>query len=231
MTDYRKLRLSNILSPEYRHILLLIYWPLYGATFFLLEADVNRNYIPVECWLDSKIPFCEYFMIPYLMWFVYLVWIHIYTLFADVKEFKKLIYYVMIINTAAIIIFILFPSKQELRPTEFPRDNFFTETVKAFYNHDTNTNVCPSLHVTGAIAVLFASWKAKGLDNTICRVINIVLTFFISISTVFLKQHSAIDVIAGVILCIIAWPFVYVLPQKLKRQSKVDKKEKITSKK
>lgn len=240
MTDYRKLRFNNINSPEFKHLFLLIYWPLYGLLFWFLEKGVLAlgiapEYTPIVSDLDAKIPFCEYFMIPYLLWFAYLVWIHAHTLFFDVPQFKKLMYFIMITYSTTIIVYVLFPNMQELRPTEFPRDNIFTEMVRRFYIHDTNTNVCPSLHVIGSFAVLFASWNSKWLKSLPVRIINVVLTVAISISTVFLKQHSIIDIYAGLAVCAIAWPIAYILPDKIAAkkalQSKVDKKEKITAKK
>ena len=37
VVDYRKLRLSNITSPEYKHLLLLLGWVVYFAFYFLTE--------------------------------------------------------------------------------------------------------------------------------------------------------------------------------------------------
>lgn len=239
MLNFKKLFSINIFAPEWRHIFLLLYWPVYGLTFWFLERGITLDYAPIESPTDAMIPFCEYFIVPYLVWFAYLVWIHVHTFFADTKQFKKLMYFIMIVNTAAIITFIIYPSKQELRPTEFQRDNIFVDMVKAFYVHDTNTNVLPSLHVTGSFAVLFASWRTKGLDTPLIRSINIVLTVLISISTVFLKQHSIIDVYAALVLCAIAWPVAYILPDKIallkseKRpiEIKLNKKERVAVKK
>ena len=215
MVDYRKLRPDNITSPEFKHLLLLIYWPVYGLVFLLLERGITLDYIPMYCSFDDKIPFCEYFMIPYLLWFPFLFGIHIYTLLFDIKVFKKLMYFIIITYTVTTIIYIVFPNMQNLRPTEFERDNIFVDIVKRFYNFDTNTNVCPSLHVVGSFAVLFASWNCKGLSSALSRIIFTVLTVFISISTVFLKQHSIIDVIAGLVLSFAALPFAFVLPERI----------------
>jgi len=55
MVDYRKLRLSNITSPMFRHLFLLIYWPIYGVVFYFLERGWKRDYIPVECFIDDYI--------------------------------------------------------------------------------------------------------------------------------------------------------------------------------
>lgn len=218
MVDYRKLRLSNITSPMFRHLFLLIYWPIYGVVFYFLERGWKREYIPVECFIDDYIPFCEYFVFPYLLWFVFLFGIHAYTLLVDIESFKKLMYFIILSYTATTLIFIFFPSMQELRPTEFERDNFLVDFMKGFYEFDTNTNVLPSLHVVGSFAVLFASWDCKGLNKGYIRVIMTVQTIFISISTVFLKQHSLLDVIAGLVLVFVLWPLAFRLPDRIKQK-------------
>ena len=40
--DYRGLRLRNVTDPAYRHILLLLYWPIHGLLFLLLERGGLR---------------------------------------------------------------------------------------------------------------------------------------------------------------------------------------------
>ena len=46
--DYRKLRLSNVRSPEYRHLLLLLGWLGYFAAYFLTENLIlAENCTPV----------------------------------------------------------------------------------------------------------------------------------------------------------------------------------------
>ncbi len=226
MIDYRKLRLNNISSPQFRHLFLLIYWPLFGIIFFALERVLIMDYKPIECFIDAYIPFCELFVFPYLLWFLFLFFIHIYTLLFDIEAFKKLMYFIIISYSLSSLIFILFPNMQALRPTEFPRDNFLVDFMKGFYEFDTNTNVCPSLHVVGSFAVLFASWNCKGLSSPLSRIIFTVLTILISISTVFLKQHSIVDIIVGVILVFAVLPFAFVLPDVItkKKKQKTDKK-------
>ncbi len=220
MIDYRKLRLNNISSPQFRHLFLLIYWPLFGIIFFLLERVLIMDYKPMESFIDAYIPFCELFVFPYLLWFLFLFFIHIYTLLFDIEAFKKLMYFIIISYSLSSLIFILFPNMQALRPTEFARDNFLVDFMKGFYEFDTNTNVCPSLHVVGSFAVLFASWNCKGLSSPLSRIIFTILTILISISTVFLKQHSIIDIIVGVILVFAVLPFAFVLPDVIAKKKK-----------
>lgn len=229
MTDYRKLRFNNLTSPEFKHLLLLIYWPLYGMVFYFLERGWDREFFPVKSFIDDYIPFCELFVFPYLWWFVFLFGIHFYTLLFDIKAFKKLMCYIILSYTIATLIFIFFPTMQELRPLEFERNNFLTEFMKGFYKFDTNTNVLPSLHVVGSFAVLYGSWNCKGMSSGFIRFIMTVQTILISISTVFLKQHSIIDIIVGLILSLALMPVATWLTNKLsqKENSAKPRKESI----
>ena len=212
MVDYRKLRNNNITSPEFKHLLLLIYWPVYGLTFWLLERGLTLTYHPIEVELDSKIPFCELFVFPYYFWFVFLVGIHIYTLFFDIPAFRKLMYFIIITYTITTVIYLVYPNKQELRPDEFARDNFCVDIVRRLYAFDTNTNVCPSLHVIGSFAVYFTSWYCERFRTVLWQLFFTVSTVLISISTVFLKQHSVIDIFAALIVCAVSFPLAYILP-------------------
>ena len=216
MVDYRKLRPSNITYPEFRHLLLLLYWPIYGLTFLILERGLTLSYNTVESALDAKIPFCEYFVPAYYFWFVFLIGIHVYTGFFDIPAFKKLMYFIIITYTVTSVIYILYPTKQELRPAEFARDNIFVMIVKGLYDFDTNTNVCPSLHVIGSFAVLFTSWHCRRFRTFWWQLGFISATVLICLSTVFLKQHSIIDIWAALAVCAVAYPFAYILPDKIR---------------
>lgn len=208
-TDYRKLRLSNINTEQFKHIKLLLYWPVYGLLFMFVEKYYNVVFTPVYSIFDDMIPFCEYFMIPYLFWFLFLVGMLAYTFFFDVESFRRMMHFIILTYTVTIIIYFLFPTCQELRPSEFVRDNVFTRITKGFYAYDTNTNVCPSIHVIGSWAVVFAAWHCKNIKSSVVNIIFTLTGILISISTVFLKQHSVIDVLAAIPLCVIGYIMCY----------------------
>ncbi len=204
--DYRKLRLSNLNTKEYRHLWLLLYWPIYGLMFLFVERFYPvESYYPVHCVLDDYIPFVEWFLIPYLFWFLFMVGMHIYTLLYDVSTFRKMMYYTILTNTLTIFIYLVFPTCQNLRPAEFERDNFLTWIMGQYYILDTNTNVCPSLHVIGALGMMFTGWHSKYLEHPAWKIAFTVTGVLISISTVFLKQHSAVDVLVALPISVIAY--------------------------
>lgn len=205
-----KLHLVQKLSaPEYRHLKLLLFWPIYGVAFLLLERGLSLEYHTVSCALDDKIPFCEYFLIPYYFWFVFLIGMLVYTLFRDPECFRKYMIFIIITYSVTCLIYLIYPTAQELRPEQFARKNIFTDIVSFLYVFDTNTNVCPSLHVIGSLAVLFASWHTPKFQTAGWRCFFWICTILISVSTVFLKQHSVIDIAAAIPLCIVAYPFAF----------------------
>ncbi len=213
MTDYRRLRLHNLNSPEFRHLYLLLYWVVFGILFYMAEQVFpRRHYHEVWTPLDAHIPFCEWFMIPYMLWFVYLAGMHLYLLLTDIPAFRSMMRFIIITYSAALVMFLLYPTCQNLRPQAFPRDNFLIRFIQGFYAFDTNTNVCPSLHCVGSMAVVFASWDTEKLRRF--RLPITLLGLLISISTVFVKQHSILDVVCGMALSFSAYLAVYFLPRK-----------------
>lgn len=210
MVDYRSFRWDRLNTDEFRHLKLLLYWPVFGLLFAYVERGLPvSGYHVMHCALDDYIPFCEWFIIPYLFWFIFLIGMHLYTLLYDVRAFRNMMKFIILTYSAALLIFILFPTCQHLRPVEFARDNVLTRLMGAFYAFDTNTNVCPSLHVVGSLAVLFAARDTVRFQSPGWKWTFTTTALLISISTVFLKQHSALDIAAAVLLCAFGYIMVY----------------------
>ena len=208
--DYRNFRFSKISTPEYNHLKLLLYWPVFLLFFLYVERlSSTAVYHPMHCALDDLIPFCEYFLIPYLFWFVYLIGMHVYTLLYDIDAFRLLMRFIIVSYSLSMVIYLLFPTCQELRPVEFLRDNPFTRFLYYFYQFDTNTNVCPSLHVVGSVAVWLTSRRIHRFRTMGWRFAFGTAAILICISTVFLKQHSVLDVLAAIPICLVAYTFSF----------------------
>lgn len=198
----------------------LLYWPVFGVLFLCVERLwIRDSYYPISCPLDDWIPFCEYFVVPYLFWFVFLVGMLVYALFWEPTAFKKMMQFIMITYTAAMVIYLVFPNCQQLRPVSFERDNILTQFMAAFYQFDTNTNVCPSLHVVGSAAVLLCAWHSRRFSSPGWRAAFTLAAVLISVSTVFLKQHSVLDILAALPLCLIGYWAVYGRHKKRSRKA------------
>lgn len=207
--DYRGFRLNKIRDPQYRHLLLLLGWVGYFILYFLTE-----NLIPPESChvmhsrLDDLIPFCEYFLIPYVFWYALVAISLLYFALYDVPSFKNLSVFIMITQAVAMTVYILYPSRQDLRPEVFPRENVFTQILAFIYAFDTSTGVCPSLHVAYSLGIL-SVWLKYKPASPFWKAFVAVAVVLICLSTAFIKQHSVVDILAALPLGLLAEAIVF----------------------
>ncbi len=215
--DYRGLRLNTLISEKYRHLLLLLYWPIYGLSYIIVERLIPvEHYTPIYCPLDDLIPFCEWFLIPYVFWYVFIFGMLIFTLRYDIPGFRKFMKYIIFTYSVATVIYLIFPNCQQLRPTEFERNNLLTRITAGLYWIDTNTNVCPSIHVLGSVAVMEAALYSDVISNKRIKLSLFFTGIIICLSTMFMKQHSVLDNLAAIPVCLVAHFLCYgiKLPRK-----------------
>ena len=191
-----------------KDLLLLLYWPLYGIVFWSMEFWEGRVYHPVVSVLDGYIPFSAWWVVPYFFWFVYIIGNIAWFFFKDRPALAKYMWFVIITHSIIAVVYFVYPTSQLLRP-EVTEKGFFYDVVRWLYGYDTNTNVCPSIHVAGSFAVMFAALSAKSIKSRWVKVLYVIAAVMICASTVFLKQHSIVDVWWGVILSAAVYPFVF----------------------
>ena len=209
-TDLRGFRLRKINEPRYRHFWWLLFWPVYLMRYFLIETcNPAGVYHVMHCPLDDRIPFREVFLVFYVCWYFFMVGIHLYCLLYDADTFRRYSKFLCISISMSTAIFLLYPSCQNLRPSEFPRDNLLSRMMGLLYGVDTNTNVFPSEHVIGALAALAAAAHTKGLGRHDRLAVLTVLAVLICASTLFLKQHSVLDVLGALPICAISYILCY----------------------
>lgn len=209
VVDYKAFRPNRINEPQYAHIKLLAGWIVYFALYLLTE-----NLIPperchaVHCALDDAIPFCEFFVIPYVFWYLLVGGSLLYYSLYDVESFKNLSKFIIVTQLVAMAVYIIWPSRQDLRPEVFPRQNVFTWAMSVIYAFDTPTGVCPSLHVAYSVGIASVVCKDRRAGAGM-KAFVAVAAAVISISTAFVKQHSVVDIIAAAPLCLLAEGIVF----------------------
>ena len=201
---------------KYKHGLVIATYSLvYMVLFFYLERMPVHGYHVVHTVFDDMIPFCEYFIVPYLLWFPYMIGTVAYFIFINKnkREYYQLICNMMMGMTIFLIVSYVYPNVLHLRPAEFPRDNIFTDAVKWLYRTDTSTNVLPIIHVFNSLAIHMSLTSCEALkDHKTVKRASLVLTILIIMSTMLLKQHSVIDVCMGATLALFGYLVFY--PQK-----------------
>ena len=206
VVDYRGLRLHNITSPQYRHLLLLLGWVVYFACYFLTENLIPPEKCnPVWCPLDDIVPFNEWFVIPYVGWYLLIVVSLGYFALYHIDKFKGLQTFIMVTQGLAVIWYIAWPSRQDLRPDldALGRENVLTWIMGLIYSADTNTGVCPSLHVAYSIGIASAWVKEKSAAWYV-KTFVVIFVIFVCLSVAFTKQHSVVDIFAAIPVCIVA---------------------------
>lgn len=207
--------------------------PLYGAlymmAFMLMEKSEAKTHL-IHSLVDDKIPFCEYFIIPYVIWYFFLLGTVVYFTFfcSSRKEYYQILGTLGVGMTVFLIISYVYPNGQNLRPN-LTGDSIFIQAVRFLYVIDTPTNIFPSMHVFNATASCVAL-----LQNRKCRknpVVSggiVVLTISIILSTMFLKQHSVADVMTALILNIICFQLFYkIIPANQEKLSRLLTKKEI----
>lgn len=195
---------------KYKHGLLMLYMLIYFPWFGYLEGTVTNRFHVIHMAIDDKIPFIEYFIIPYLLWFAYVVAAVLYFFFKNKNEYYRLCAFLFIGMTVFLIISTVYPNGHYLRPAEFERDNIFVDMVRYIYKTDTPTNLFPSIHVYNSIGVNIAVYHCENFKkNKLVRYGSSVLMVSIILSTMFLKQHSVFDVITGIVFAAFMYTVVY----------------------
>ncbi len=196
---------------KYGHGALLIgYAIFYLVWFFYLEGKDVRHLRVIHMTLDDYIPFCEAFVIPYLLWYAYFSAVIVFFLLKNKTDYYKSCLFLFTGMTLFLIISTFWPNGHHLRPAVMPRDNAFTFLVSVLYRVDTPTNLWPSIHVYNSLGAHFAIIRSKEFQGKrIVRIGSLILSSLIIASTVFIKQHSLFDVLTAFALAAVMYMAVY----------------------
>lgn len=195
---------------KYRSLFVMgVYAVFYLIAFAYLEQRDGAIH-EIHFGIDAYIPFCEIFIIPYLMWFGYVALTVCFLCIKDKAESEKLVGFLMMGMTIFIVVSAVYPNGHHLRPVMFPRDNVFTRMIAMLYAADTPTNVLPSIHVYNSIAIMIAVRRSKCFrEHRVISGLMYVLGVGIICSTVLIKQHSMIDVMLAFILSALIYSICY----------------------
>ncbi len=196
---------------RYHHALpLILYGIIYLSWFAHLERTVTKNYRVIHMGIDDYIPFCEVFVIPYFLWFIYVAAVIMFFFFKNRDDYYRTCVFLFTGMTIFLIVSTLWPNGHHLRPYTMPRDNIFTLLLIGLYKTDTPTNLWPSIHVYNSIGAHLAIAKSSYFkDKPWIRCGSFVLAVSIILSTMFIKQHSVFDVLTAFGLSAIMYILVY----------------------
>ena len=196
-------------AENHRHLWLLSIWIIYLVFFYLTERLVTDHYWVSQLRIDAQIPFLEGFVIPYCAWYPLLIAMTVYLSLYDVDTFRKFMFSIALGFLPVLCFCLLFPNGQDLRPETFARMNLLTDAVALIYAADTNTNVLPSMHVIGCADLIAAGFHCQKLRSRNLHLVLLPLCILVSVSTVFVKQHSILDLLTAIPYSLLVLALIY----------------------
>jgi membrane-associated phospholipid phosphatase len=194
----------NKLTIQHLKIIIVLFL-IYMISFIFLEKTNTSNILYTSTFIDEYFPFNEYFVIFYISWYVYILLGFTYFIFQNDYEFKRCCFYMFFGMFMTLIFYYLFPNGQDLR-VNLDNNNFCQFIINIIYTIDTPTNVCPSLHVYNSIMMYISLYKSSIFQKyNKLKYLLLILVILICLSTLFIKQHTFIDIVGAIILCFIVY--------------------------
>lgn len=173
----------------------MVYWgaPLISAGFPVHNLSGH---------LENLIPIMPAFIVVYYGCFIF--WAVNYVIIAVQDREHRYRFFTADLYARLIcfVCFVFFPTTNT-RPTLLGT-GFFTEIVRLLYQIDRPTNLFPSIH---CMTSWFCCIGLRGRKNIPqwYKIVSMVITVLVFVSTLTLRQHVLPDVIAGVFVAELTW--------------------------
>ncbi len=180
----------------------LLYIPAYLLVFAFLELFPAKEYHIISCPLDRLIPTIPLFFIPYALWWLLFPGALLYFLvFGRKKDFLKLCFILFGGYTVCLLTYFLYPNGIDIR-TPLAGSDICSAAIRILRAGDPPQNVCPSMHVSSTVAICLTVLECRDISSRWKRWIAI-LSVLIILATMFIKQHSVVDVVLGMLLSLL----------------------------
>ena len=195
-----------------KHSFILLYWPVHGIWYLILQAvTMGRDPFAIVTELDRQIPFNEWFVIPYALWYLQIAAVSLYLFLRNKEGFTRLYVYMFGGMFFCMLLCTVLPMYFDRTGVElYPRDNLLTEAVKLLQGFDAPTTILPSMHVYVTLGLHIAICKdSAGIESRLLRLASLTFSLSVCLATVFIKQHSVLDVAAAIPLCLVMYFVAY----------------------
>jgi membrane-associated phospholipid phosphatase len=194
--------ISKQIGPSLKHLSFALLVPIFHI-FYLIQNGFRNNRLILSTKIDNFFPFNSLFIIPYELWFLFVAAGLILFAIVDRKYYYQLLSSLLAGAAISYLLFYFYPT-EIIRPL-IHGNTLFDSMVKGYYNYDRPYNCFPSIHVL--YTVIITLFVCKFFKNYYLRVTMIISCMVISVSTLYVKQHYFIDVIAGALIAIILYLF------------------------
>lgn len=189
-----KCTLLNLIRVNIFRLSLMLLIPLVNVAYWYLN-NPSRGLHYIATGIDQKVPFIKLFIIPYFMWYPFVLICLLYFCFYHTKTYYKVVFSIVFGLMSCYIIYYFFQTTVP-RPELYGND-ILTCLIRFIYTMDKPYNCFPSIHV------LLCYLMIRGMNETrrgfsINKVLTVIMAITIMLSTQFTKQHVILDLVSAV---------------------------------
>jgi PAP2 superfamily len=189
------------------YLLCLLVMPALGYLYTLLNTDA-REAVILSTTIDEWIPFVPAFIVPYILWYAFILGYLFYFWYKDVQTFLKTLGIIVIGELVCFVIYFYFQTTVP-RP-DVAGNGLFVDLVRMIYNHDQPYNAFPSIHVLTTFAIILGNFNIK--DKHLFHTVFVpVMGSLIILSTLFVKQHFILDMTSSIFLSVFLYGVMFEL--------------------
>ena len=167
--------------------------------------DVKRD-------IDDKIPFVEWSVLVYVLWFPLIALFPIALFYVNEEAYVFYITAMFMEVVLSVICYMIYPTTfKRPKPSDKLSGKLMTIVFKGSYR---GVNCAPSLHCSSCYLIIFTALMAM---HNVTGIISIIVAVAIVISTMTTKQHTVIDVLSAIPMFVVCafigkfFPFEFVL--------------------
>lgn len=197
--------MKNYLKENKNRIIILFGVFIFQSLIYFITKLFQNNPVYLNNVIDDRIPFIPSFVVFYVMWYLFLILIPLLILKYNKKVFDKYIVVSIVYAILEGIIFILFPTTMNRQPLVVT--DISTWIVDIIYKVDTPVcNLFPSAHCAFSILFIISVLDVKEVKKEY-KILIIISSLLIILSTLFIKQHVTLDVLGALLIV----PIYYIL--------------------
>ena len=191
--------------PIYSILPICLYMLIYCFCYFGTGFIINHYHLKIHYLgssIDNYIPYISLFVIPYCIFYLYIVLGPILVARYSEYFFYRFILAGIIGSVIGAISFLIKPT-YVIIPQLIPL-NFLDHILIFLRSCDYIGRSCPSFHCFLAALVFIPIASTYNIKYEL-KVKSFIISFLIILATLFTKQHVIIDSISGVLLAVISW--------------------------
>lgn len=170
--------------------------PLVNVFYKVLNNSSNGIHYLVTN-IDKNIPFLKIFIIPYIMWYPFIIGTFIFFCYYDREVYYRCLLSMVL---GMLICYVCYYFFQTMVPRpEVLGDDILTKLVRVIYKTDEPFNCFPSIHVLSCYIIMKGAYKSSIVKKKSFLSINII-GILVILSTQFIKQHVLLDLVFAIIL-------------------------------